>query len=412
MKLIQNIKQLLVTGDYPTPVSGKDMADLQYIEDAYLYIEDGLISDFGKMEDLHLTTINEVIDATGQIIMPCYCDSHTHLVYAASREKEFVSRITGKTYQEIAAAGGGILNSAKKLQSLSEDALFKDAKNRLQRLIQLGTGAIEIKSGYGLTYESELKMLKVIRRLSKHFDIPIKATLLAAHALPKTYAGDADAYLEHIITQMLPDFVKEGLVDFVDIFCEEGYFTVAHLERLLHAAKQLDIQGKAHVNQFNTMGGITAAVDCKALSVDHLEVLSTEDIDALENSKTIATALPGCSYFLNIPYTAARSLLERNVALAIATDYNPGSAPSGNMNFILSEACIHLKMTPSEAIIAATINGAFAMDVAKEVGSISIGKKANFIITQPISSFEAIPYYFGDSQIADVYINGESIYVT
>ena len=409
MKLLTNIRQLLVTGDFDKPLSGKAMNAMPYIENAYLLIEDGLIYDYGSMDDFHPVAVDEVQDLSGRVVLPTWCDSHTHLVYAAGRENEFVDRINGLSYEEIANRGGGILNSVKKLREMSLEELYTSASQRLQNLIELGTGAIEIKSGYGLTVKDERKMLEVVALLKKEFSIPIKATLLAAHAIPTEFKEDREGYIKLIVEEMIPAFAKANLCDFIDIFCEKGYFTIAEMETILKAGAVYGLLPKVHLNQFNAFGGIASAVKHKALSVDHLEELNDQDIAALQNSNTIATALPGCSYFLNIPYTPARKLIDENIPVAIATDYNPGSSPSGNMNFTVAQACVNLKMTPEEAIVAATINGAFAMGVANEVGSITKGKKANLIITKPINSYNAIPYNFGFHQIDCVLLNGIDI---
>jgi len=409
MKLITNIHLLLVTGEFPVPVCGKSMSQMPFINNAYLIIDKDRIYDYGAMKDLPTTSMEEIIDATGKIVLPMWCDSHTHLVYAAGREDEFVDRINGLSYEEIANRGGGILNSVARLRSMSEDALFDDAAQRLEYLISLGTGAIEIKSGYGLSVAAEKKMLSVIARLKAHFDIPIKATLLGAHAIPTEYKDHREAYIDLIVKEMIPAFAKDNLCDFIDVFCESGYFTVAEMETILKAGKAHGLPAKVHVNQFNAIGGIAAAVKYDALSVDHLEELVAEDIEILKNSNTIPVALPGCSFFLNIPFTPARQLIEAGLPLAIATDYNPGSAPSGNMNFVVSQACIQLGMTPEEAIIAATINGAFAMDVASDAGSITKGKKANLIITTPQKSYNTIPYRFGHHQIEQLILNGKRL---
>lgn len=380
---------------------------MPYLENAYLVIDEDLIYEYGLMEDLHPIAVEEVIDASGQIVLPMWCDSHTHLVYAATREDEFVDRIKGLTYQEIATKGGGILNSARTLREMSEDDLYKDALVRLNTAIASGTGAIEIKTGYGLTKDAELKMLKVIQRLRKEVNIPVKATLLAAHAFPENYIHNREGYIKEIVEEMIPAFAKAGLCDFIDIFCETGYFTVEEMDSIVTAGKSHGLKAKVHVNQFNSIGGIQKAVALNALSVDHLEELTDADISALQGSTTIPVALPGCSFFLNIPYTPARSIIDAGLPLAIATDYNPGSSPSSSMNFVVSQACINLRMTPAEAIVAATINGAFAMDVAAETGSITKGKKANLIITKPLPSYNAIPYHFGESQIDTLIVNGD-----
>ena len=407
MKLITNIYQLLVTGEYDKPLCGKEMGAMPYIENAYLVIDEDRIYEYGSMDDLHPIAVDEVIDATGQIVLPMWCDSHTHLVFATTREDEFVDRIKDLSYQEIAARGGGILNSARKLQAMSEDELYEDALERLSQCIKTGTGAIEVKTGYGLTVASELKMLRVIKRLSTAVNIPVKATLLAAHAIPERHKQNREAYIDEIVNEMIPAFTKESLVDFIDIFCETGYFTVAEMDTIVNAGKAHGLKPKVHVNQFTSIGGIQKAIELEALTVDHLEELTEKDIDALKTSNTIPVALPGCSFFLNIPYTPARKIIDAGLSLAVATDYNPGSSPSSSMNFIVSQACINLKMTPAEAIVAATINGAFAMDVAKETGSITKGKKANLIITKPLPSYNAIPYHFGQHQIDKVIVNGE-----
>ncbi|NBC57426.1 MAG: imidazolonepropionase, partial [Bacteroidetes bacterium] len=332
-----------------------------------------------------------------------------HLVYAGTREDEFKDRIKGLSYQEIAEKGGGILNSAEKLQNASKDELFDQSFKRLQNLIQLGTGAIEIKSGYGLTHEGEIKMLEVIQKLKHHSPIPVKATYLAAHALPIAYKNNKRAYIDEIINKTLPEVVKRNLADYVDVFCEKGYFDLADTERILKAAKALGLKAKIHVNQFNAFGGVQKAVDFDAVSVDHLEELIEDDISALQASKTLPVALPGCSFFLGIPYTAARKLIDNNLALTLASDYNPGSAPSGNMNFIVALACIKMNMTPEEAINAATLNAAHAIELSDTLGSICKGKKANFMITKPINSFSFIPYAFGENHIEQVWINGKNI---
>lgn len=412
MKLITNIRQLLVTGDFQKPLSGKDMSAMPLIENAYLVIDEGRIYEYGKVEDLHPIAFEEVIDATGQIVLPMWCDSHTHLVYAATREDEFVDRILGLSYQEIAERGGGILNSAQRLRDMEEDRLYQEAQKRLEDLIALGTGAIEIKSGYGLSLEAEHKMLRVIKRLKQHIDIPIKATLLAAHAIPQEYKDDREGYITCILEEMIPAFTRVTtgdipLADFIDVFCETGYFTVAEMETIIQKGRSHGLKAKVHVNQFTSIGGVQKAVALGALSVDHLEVMTKGDIDILKKGSTIPVALPGCSFFLGIPYAPARALIDAGLPLAIASDYNPGSSPSGNMNFVVSLACINLKMTPAEAIVAATINAAFAMDVHTRVGSISKGKKANLILTKPINSYHAIPYHFGKNQIDSIMIDGE-----
>jgi len=408
--IIINIKQLLQTGQQNTQVvAGANMKNLPFINNAYLLIEDNLIIAYGSMDTLPETIVDITIDATGKTILPTWCDSHTHLVFAGNREQEFVDRINGLTYEEIAARGGGILNSAKKLQAISEDDLYKESANRLEQVMKLGTGAIEIKSGYGLTKEAELKMLRVIKRLDNNYPITIKATFLGAHALPSEFTNRKSDYLKVVIDEILPAVAKENLADYIDIFCEKGYFTVEDTELLLEAAGSYGLIPKIHVNQFNAIGGLQAGIKYQALSVDHLEEMRDEDIEALKNSETMPVALPSCSYFLSIPYTPARKIIDAGLPLALATDYNPGSTPSGNMNFVVATACIKMKMTPKEAINAATINGAYAMGTAKDLGSISIGKKASFIITNTISSYNFLPYAFGTDCIEQVFINGEQV---
>jgi len=408
--LFINIKQLVQVRETSIEkVSGHKMKELPILEDAFLLIENDRIADFGLMNELQNFEVDETIDATGRIILPTWCDSHTHLVFAATREGEFVDRINGLSYEEIAAKGGGILNSAKKLQHTSEDDLYADAVVRLKEVMRLGTGAIEIKSGYGLSVEGELKMLRVIKRLKENFSIPIKSTFLGAHAIPSKYKKNRRAYIDLIIDEMLPKIAEDGLADYIDVFCEKGYFTPKETDEILKAGKQYGLTPKVHVNQFNAIGGVQISVENGALSVDHLEVIKEKDIESLKASKTMPVALPSCSFFLGIPYTHGRKIIENNLPLALATDYNPGSTPSGNMNFVISLACIRMKLTPEEAINAATINGAYAMSVSNELGSITKGKLANIMMTKPISSYNFIPYNFGDHCIEQTYIKGKVI---
>jgi imidazolonepropionase len=408
--LFKNIKELIQVRENSIAfVSGKDMKVLPTIKNAFLLIEDGLIVDFGSMDELSDTQVNQVIDASGKMIMPTWCDSHTHIVYAGNREGEFVDRINGLTYEEIANNGGGILNSAKKLQAVSENELYNQSKVRLEEVMSLGTGAVEIKSGYGLTYESELKMLRVIKRLKENYPIEIKATFLGAHAVPSNYKNNKEGYLKMLIDEVIPQVSKENLAEFVDVFCEKGYFSVEDTEAILKAGKKYGLIPKIHVNQFTSIGGVQIGVQYNALSVDHLEVMNAEDISVLKNTRTMPVALPSCSYFLGIPYTPARKIIDEGLPLALATDYNPGSTPSGNMNFVVSTACIKMKMTPEEAINAATINGAYAMGLETKVGSISKGKLANLILTKPINSYGFIPYSFGNNQIESVFVKGKKI---
>ena len=408
--LFKNIKELIqVRTESISFVSGKEMKTVPTIKNAFLVVENGLISDFGNMDDCPTTHFSEVIDATGKMILPSWCDSHTHIVYAGNREGEFVDRINGLSYEEIANNGGGILNSAKKLQATSEDELYEQSKTRLEEIIQLGTGAVEIKSGYGLTEEAEIKMLRVIKRLKDNYDIPIKATFLGAHAVPKEYKDNKDGYLHMLIHDVIPKVASENLAEYIDIFCETGYFSVADTALILEAGKKYGLIPKIHVNQFTAIGGVEAGVKYDALSVDHLEVMNSEDIVVLKGSKTMPVALPSCSYFLSIPYTPARDIIDAGLPLALATDYNPGSTPSGNMNFVVATACIKMRMTPEEAINAATINGAYAMGLENEVGSITKGKLANLILTKPINSYGFIPYSFGTHQIESVFLKGKKV---
>ena len=408
--LITNIKELLQIREASiSKVSGLEMKELPSIKNAFLYIENEYIIDFGSMNDCKSIKAETVIDATHKMVLPTWCDSHTHIVYAGNREQEFVDRIQGLSYEEIANRGGGILNSATKLQHTTENDLFEQSLKRVKEVMKLGTGALEIKSGYGLTFESELKMLRVIKRIKQQVSIPIKATFLGAHAFPEAYKNDKDGYINLIINEMLPKVSEEHLADYIDVFCEKGYFSLEDANRILSAGKQYGLVPKIHVNQFNAFGGVAMGVKHKALSVDHLEELNDDDILALKDSQTIPVALPSCSYFLSIPYTPARRLIDTGLPLALATDYNPGSSPSGNMNFVLSTACIKMKMTPEEAINAATLNGAYAMGISNGYGSISRGKKANLIITKEIPSYNYLPYAFGENHIDSVIINGALI---
>ena len=408
--LIINIKELIQVRDQNTlKVSGKAMQHLPTIKNAFLLVKNGKISDFGSMESCKNMAADKTIDATDKLVLPTWCDSHTHIVYAGNREQEFVDRINGLSYTEIANRGGGILNSAKTLQNTSEDDLYNQSIERVKNIIKFGTGAVEIKSGYGLTLESELKMLRIIKRIKEHFPIEIKATFLGAHAFPEAYLNNKKGYIDLIINEMLPEIDKENLADFIDIFCEEGYFSLEDTETILSAGKQYGLIPKIHVNQFNAFGGVAMGVKHNALSVDHLEELTQEDINALKGSETMPVALPSCSFFLSIPYTPARRIINSGLPLALATDYNPGSTPSGNMNFVVSTACIKMKMTPEEAINAATLNGAYAMGISEDYGSITKGKKANLIITKPIPSYNYLPYSFGENNIETVIINGTII---
>ena len=410
MLLIKNIKQLLQVRKSDVKIlSGNQMKELPSISDAYLLIENETIKDFGPMKQCPEIENAKIIDATGKTVLPTWCDSHTHLVYAGNREQEFVDRINGLSYEEIANRGGGILNSAKKLNAMSEDQLYQESKVRLEEVMRLGTGAIEIKSGYGLTVEGELKMLRVIKKLSEDFPVAVKATFLGAHAFPTEFKENHQGYIDLLCNELMPKISEEKLADYVDVFCETGYFSVEETMRIMECGKKYGLTPKIHVNQFTIIDGIKAAVEAGALSVDHLEVLNEKDIEALRGSKTIAVALPSCSYFISIPYTPARTIIDAGLPLAIATDFNPGTTPSGNMNFVVATACIKMKMTPEEAINAATVNGAYAMGLEESHGSITVGKKANIIITKEIASYYELPYSFGSNLIDQVYINGSKV---
>ena len=405
--LIINIKELIqVRENGILKVSGAEMKELPTIKNAYLLIENNIISDYGDMKNCPTISVDSTIDATGKMVLPTWCDSHTHIVYAGNREQEFVDRINGMTYEEIANRGGGILNSAKKLNETSEEELYNQSKKRLEEVMKMGTGAVEIKSGYGLSVQGEFKMLKVIQKLKANYPIEIKATFLGAHAFPSEFKENHQGYIDILINEMLPAIANENLADFIDVFCESGYFSVSETEQIMEAGNKFGLVSKIHVNQFNAIGGVKAAVNNKALSVDHLEIMNHDDIEVLKNSDTMPVALPSCSYFLGIPYTPARSIIEAGLPFALATDFNPGSSPSGNMNFVVATACIKMKMTPEEAINAATINGAYAMDISKTHGSITVGKKANIIITKPINSIYELPYAFGSNLIDSVFIEG------
>lgn len=405
-KLIINIKELIQIRDKELSyISAKEMNKLPSIKNAYLLIDNGLISEFGKMSEISNFKNIEIIDAKNKFVLPCWCDSHTHSVFSGNRSDEYLQRIQGASYQEIANNGGGILKSSRQINSVSEDVLFFESKERIEALIKYGTGSLEIKSGYGLNYEGELKMLRVINRLKESLPIEIKSTFLGAHAIPKNYKKED--YFKVVVNEMLPDFADNQLIDFVDIFCEKNYFNDVDTRILCEKAAELGIPSKIHVNQFNSIGGIKAGVECKALSVDHLEVMNKNDLDLLKQGKTMPVLLPGCSFFLGIDYANAIDLLSNGIPFAIASDFNPGSSPSGNMNFILSLACNKLKLSTEQAINAATLNGAYAMGVSQTTGSITKGKAANIIITSEINSINDLPYFYGDNLIDKVLINGK-----
>ncbi len=385
------------------------MAVLPVLKNAWLLTHDNLIADFGTMDNCPEIPDAKIIDATGKVVLPTWCDSHTHIVYAGSRVQEFVDRINGLSYEEIANRCGGILNSAALLNETSEEELYQQSRLRLEEVMQQGTGAVEIKSGYGLTVEGELKMLRVIKRLKKEYPVAIKATFLGAHAFPKEYKENHKGYIDLIINEMLQQIARENLADYIDAFLETGYFSVEETERIMEAGAKYGLKAKIHVNQFTAINGIAACVKYNALSVDHLEIVTDEDIEALKGTDTMPVALPTCSFFISIPYTPARKMLEAGLPLALATDFNPGTTPSGNMNLVVATACIKMKMTPEEAINAATINGAYAMGLSDTHGSITKGKRANLIITKPVSSYYQLPYAFGSSLIDTVIIEGKVI---
>lgn len=413
---ITNIKSLYgVLSPDITVKRGSEMADFASIDNAYLFIENGLIKEFGAMDDLEkspnfqIITSSNKINAEGKLVLPSFVDSHTHLVFARSREEEFVLKIKGASYEEIAAAGGGILNSARRVNDATEDELFESAWLRLQELISKGTGAIEIKSGYGLTVENELKILRVIKRLKQKAPIPVKATFLGAHAFPTEYKQNHKGYIDLIINQMLPAIAAEGLADYIDVFCETGFFSVDETAQILEAGAKHGLKAKIHGNQLDYSGGIQVAIAHNAISVDHLEHTGDAEIEALQNSKTLPVGLPGCSFYLGLPYTPARKIINAGLPLVLASDYNPGSSPAGDMRFIAALGCIQMKLTPEEAFNATTINGAAALELSKEVGSISIGKKANLIITKNVPSLAWIPYAHQNNWIDSIFINGEKV---
>ena len=406
--LITNIRYLTNVRSNTGRLRGSQLAHLPVIENAYLKIDAGRISEFGRMEDLHHFGDYHLVDAAGRSVLPAWCDSHSHLVFAATREAEFIDKLKGLSYAEIAAKGGGILNSARKLGETSEDILFERAKERLLMLIRLGTGALEIKSGYGLSTEAELKMLRVIQRLKAWAPIPIKATFLGAHAIPLQYKENRRAYIDLILHEMLPAIQRENLADYIDVFCEEGFFSQAETEEICKAGMAIGLRPKIHANQLNISGGVQAGYNTRALSVDHLETVSDAEIRILGlPDAPMATLLPTAAYFLRMGFPPARKLIENNAAVVLASDFNPGSSPSGNMNVVVSMSCIQMKILPEEAINAATLNGAYAMELEEEVGSIAVGKRANLILTHPIPSLAYLPYSFGENLIDQVLINGE-----
>lgn len=412
--LILNIKQLVQTELSPRKwVAGKDMARLGILENAYLLVEEDKIAGFGKMEDLNREAVYaggdivKEIDATGRLVMPSYCDSHTHLVYAGSREIEYIDKIRGLSYEEIAKRGGGILNSCERIRKASEEELFDAAYDRIQEIAGFGTGAVEIKSGYGLDTESELKMLRVIRRLKAETPLLIKSTFLGAHAVPLEYKGRQTEYVDLIINEMIPMVAAEELADYIDVFCDKGFFTVEDTDRMLNAGMKYGLRAKIHANELDYSGGVQVGVKYNAISVDHLECMGEEEIACLLESETMPTVLPGAAFFLNMPYSPVRKMIQAGLPVALASDYNPGSSPSGNMKFIMSLGCINYKMLPEEVINATTLNSAYAMGVEEEVGSIAVGKLANFYITTPISGIEYLPYAYTADLIEAIFLKGE-----
>lgn len=412
--LILNIKQLVQTELSPRKwVAGKDMARLGILENAYLLVEEDKIAGFGKMEDLDREAVYaggdivKEIDATGRLVMPSYCDSHTHLVYAGSREIEYIDKIRGLSYEEIAKRGGGILNSCERIRKASEEELFDAAYDRIQEIAGFGTGAVEIKSGYGLDTESELKMLRVIRRLKAETPLLIKSTFLGAHAVPLEYKGRQTEYVDLIINEMIPMVAAEELADYIDVFCDKGFFTVEDTDRMLNAGMKYGLRAKIHANELDYSGGVQVGVKYNAISVDHLECMGEEEIACLLESETMPTVLPGAAFFLNMPYSPVRKMIQAGLPVALASDYNPGSSPSGNMKFIMSLGCINYKMLPEEVINATTLNSAYAMGVEEEAGSIAVGKLANFYITTPISGIEYLPYAYTADLLEAIFLKGE-----
>ncbi len=410
--IINNIKELVgVESEPKLLLRGKEMSNLEIIRDAFVVIIDGIITDFGSADsEEYKTYFNsnnfEIIDAEGGHVFPSFCDSHTHLVYPASREIEYIDKIKGLSYEEIAKRGGGILNSAQKMQHASEEDLYESAWYRLEEIANFGTGAVEIKSGYGLSTESELKMLRVIRKLKEKSGLSIKSTFLGAHAVPLEYRGRQTEYVDLIINEMIPMVASEELADFIDVFCDKGFFTVEDTDRILNAGMKYGLRPKIHANELARSGGIQVGVKYNALSVDHLEYTEEEEIEALLNSDTMPTILPGAAFFLNMPYSPARKMIDAGLPVAMASDFNPGSSPSGNMQLILSMASILYRMTPEEGINATTLNGAYAMDLSHELGSIAKGKIANLFITKPIPNIAYMPYYYGTNKISKTILNG------
>lgn len=408
--LIKNIKELVNIDETGRKwVAGKDMQQLNSITDGYLLLEDDKIADYGKMSDLKNADYDQVIDATGKMVLPSFCDAHTHLVYAGSREIEYGDKIRGLSYEEIAKRGGGILNSAKLLQETTEDELYNQSMRRVNEIIRQGTGAVEIKSGYGLTIDAELKMLRVIRRIKETSPLIVKSTFLGAHSIPAEYRGRQEEYVDKVISEMIPVVVAEELADYIDVFCDKGFFTVEETDRILNAGMKYGLRPKIHANELAPSGGIQVGVKYNALSVDHIEYTGDDELKSLKGSETMPTILPGAAFFLNMPYAPARDILNAGLPVALASDYNPGSSPSGNMKFMMSLGCINYKMLPREVIHAVNLNGAYAMGIGDITGSITKGKKANVFITKEIPTVDFLPYAYGSDLIDQVVLNGKSI---
>jgi imidazolonepropionase len=406
--LIKNIKKLIsATLNAPEKVAGNEMQNLSSIENAFLLIKDDKIESFGAMKKLPLVEDAEIIDAEGRFVLPAWCDSHTHLVFPETREIEYTNKIKGVSYEEIARKGGGILNTAKKTRTVNEEQLFLDSMERLEEIAKWGTGAVEIKSGYGLTTETELKMLRVIKRLKQESPLTIRSTFLGAHAVPVEYKRNPDKYVDLIVNEMLPAVDDEKLADFIDVFCDRGFFTTDQTDRILKAAQQYGLRSKIHANELDFSDGIQTGIRHKALSVDHLEFTGEEEINALLNSDTMPVILPGAAFFLNMKYAPARKIIDSGLPLALASDFNPGSSPSGNMQLIISMGSILYKMLPEETINAVTVNGAYAMGLQDELGTITPGKRANLIITKPIPTIEYIPYAYGENKVETTILNGK-----
>ena len=413
--LITNIKKLVQVGSSPRKwVAGEEMSVLPCLSDAYLLIEGDRIAGFGEMDRLDRSKLEETdflqeIDASGRLVLPSFCDSHTHLVYAGSREIEYIDKIRGFSYEEIARRGGGILNSARRMRQASEEELYEDAYVRIEEIASLGTGAVETKSGYGLDTESELKMLRIIRRLKETTPLLIKATFLGAHAVPEEYKGRQTEYVDLIINEMIPAVAAEDLADYIDVFCDKGFFTIEDTDRMLNAGMKYGLRPKIHANELDFSGGVQVGVKYNALSVDHLEYIGEKEIQCLLGSDTMPTVLPGAAFFLNMPCSPVREMIRAGLPVALASDYNPGSSPSGNMKLVMSLGCVNYKMLPEEVINATTLNSAYAMGVEEEVGSITVGKLANFYITKPIPGIEFLPYAYGSNLVDQVFLRGKQL---